>query len=177
MMMFLEILKYTLPSIIVFLTAYYLLKQQNEKDLALQEQQAKQEDKEKSREVLLPIRLQAYERLILFLERIHPHQLIIRHNNPVMSSFQFQTQLIKSIRDEFEHNLSQQLYISDLSWNKVQKAKEEVIKQINTAASKLDSQAKANDLGSLIIQGFSSVSPSPIQEAVRQLKKEVQEGL
>jgi len=176
-MIILEILKYTLPSVVVFLTAYYLLKQQNERELARMENEERKETRKKNADIILPIRLQAYERLILFLERIHPHQLIVRHNNPAFSSFQFQTILIKSIRDEYEHNLSQQLYVSSKAWSKVQQAKEECIKQINFAASKLDSQAKASDLGALVINGFSELPTSPIQDAIKQLKAEVQKGL
>ena len=176
-MIIFEILKYILPSLVVLATAYYLLKQQNEKELALFEKEDKRERRKKNQDVLLPIRLQAYERLIMFLERIHPHQLIIRNNNPALTSFQLQTLLIKSIRDEFEHNLSQQLYVSDDAWNKVINAKEECIKQINFAATKLNSDAKANELGGLIIQSFSSLSPNPIQDAIKMMKKEVQQGL
>jgi len=176
-MMILEILKYILPSLVVFATAYYLLKQQNERELALLEKEDIKDSRQKNQEVLLPIRLQAYERLILFLERIHPHQLIIRNNNPAWSSFQLQTVLIKSIRDEFEHNLSQQLYVSNAAWDKVINAKEECIKQINFAASKLNSDAKANELGGLIIQNFSALSANPIQQAIKLMKKEVQQGL
>jgi len=176
-MIFFEILKYTLPSVVVFLTAYYLMKQQNEREQALLENEDKKEARKKNAEVLLPIRLQAYERLVLFLERIHPHQLIVRHSNPALSSFQFQTILIKSIREEYEHNLSQQLYVSSKAWNKVQQAKEECLKQINFAASKLDSQAKASDLGALVIQAYAELSPKPIQEAIQQLKVDVQKGL
>ncbi|NOR87424.1 MAG: hypothetical protein GQ527_07430 [Bacteroidales bacterium] len=176
-MVFLEILKYTLPSVVVFLTAYFLLKQQNERELAIKDKEVENDHKKLNNEILLPIRLQAYERLILFLERIHPHQLIIRHSNPSYSSFQFQTQLIKAIRDEFEHNLSQQLYVSEESWRLVQKAKEECIKQINFAASKLDSQASSKDLGSLVIQSFASISPNPFSLAIGQMKTEVQKGL
>ena len=176
-MIIFEILKYILPSLVVFATAYYILKQQNEREIALLEKEDIKDRRQKNQEVLLPIRLQAYERLILFLERIHPHQLIIRSNNPALSSFQLQTLLIKSIRDEFEHNLSQQLYVSNAAWNKVINAKEECIKQINFAASKLNSDAKANELGGLIIQDFSALSANPIQEAIMLMKKEVQQGL
>lgn len=176
-MIIFEILKYILPSLVVFLTVYYLLKQQNEKELALFDKEEQKASRKQNQEVLLPIRLQAYERLILFLERIHPHQLIIRNSKPQFSSFQLQTVLIKAIRDEFEHNLSQQLYISDIAWKKVKNAKEECIKQVNFAASKLNSDAKASELGGLIIQNFASISPNPIEDAIKQMKKEVQKGL
>ncbi len=176
-MVFLEILKYVLPSIVVFITAYYMLKQQNEKELALFEKAEEKESRKKNQEVLLPIRLQSYERLILFLERIHPLQLIIRNSMPQLSSSQLQSILLKSIRDEFEHNLSQQLYVSDIAWNKVINAKEECIKQINFAASKLSSDSDAKELGGLIIQNFTAISPNPIQDAIKKMKEEVQKGL
>ena len=176
-MVIFEILKYTLPSVVVFFTAYYLLKQQNTKEIAVLNIEEEKESRKKNQEILLPIRLQAHERLIMFLERIHPNQLVIRLSVPSLSAFQLQTILIKSIRDEFEHNLSQQLYVSDMSWKKVVSAKEECIKQINFAATKLDSNAQANDLGGLVIERFLGLSVNPINEAIQQMKKEVRKGL
>jgi hypothetical protein len=177
MMIILEILKYTLPSVVVFFTAYYLLKEQNARDIAVLNLEEKKETRKKNQEVLLPIRLQAHERLIMFLERIHPHQLIVRLSSPSLTAFKLQTILIKSIRDEFEHNLSQQLYVSNSSWTKLIRAKEECIKQVNVAAAKLNSDAAASDLGGLIIQNYSALKPDPIHEAIQQMKKEVQNGL
>jgi len=176
-MIILEILKYTLPSVVVFFTAYYLLKQQNAKEIAVLGIEEEKETRQKNQEVLLPIRLQAHERLIMFLERIHPHQLIIRLSSPSLNAFKLQTILIKTIRDEFEHNLSQQLYVSNDSWTKLITAKEECIKQVNVAAAKLSSDANANELGGLVIQNFSSLNPDPIHQAIQQMKKEVQSGL
>lgn len=176
-MVILEILKYTLPSVVVFLTAYFILKQQNEKERLKEERNDAKERRVKTNETLLPIKLQAYERLTLFLERIHPHQLILRNSKPGLNTIQFQSLLIKSIRDEFDHNLSQQLYVSEKAWSKVHHAKEECIKQINYASSKLNSEAKSTELGSLIIQQYSQLSPSPIQDAIKQLKLDIHKGL
>lgn len=176
-MVILEILKYTLPSVVVFLTAYFILKQQNEKELLKEERNDAKERRTKTNETLLPIKLQAYERLTLFLERIHPHQLILRNSKSGLNTIQFQSLLIKSIRDEFDHNLSQQLYVSEKAWTKVHHAKEECIKQINYASSKLNSEEKSTELGSLIIQQYSQLSPSPIQDAIKQLKLDIHKGL
>lgn len=176
-MVFIEILKYVLPSAIVFLTAYFLIKQQFHKELELKKQDIEGQSKDRTDQVLIPIKLQAYERMTLFLERIHPNQLIIKHNKVNYNSTQLQSILIRAIREEFEHNLSQQLYVSQKAWQKVTKAKEECIKQINFAASKLNSEAKSNELGSLIIQQYSQLSPQPIQEAIQQLKLDIQKGL
>ncbi|OYT16890.1 MAG: hypothetical protein B7C24_05480 [Bacteroidetes bacterium 4572_77] len=175
-MILLEILKYILPSVVVFFTAYYLLKQQSQREISLKEKELQMAQQKSNSKQLMPIRLQAYERLILLLERIHPHQLIIRNNKTGLSLFQFQSILIKSVRDEFEHNLSQQLYVSDRSWTQVQKAKEDCIKQINSAASQLDSNANSNELGSLIIQGFADLKKDPIKQAIAILKEEVQKS-
>jgi len=176
-MIILEILKYTLPSVVVFLTAYFILKQQIDKELVKEERDDAKERRAQTNETLLPIKFQAYERLTMFMERIHPHQLILRNSKPGLNSMQFQAILIKSIRDEFEHNLSQQLYVSEKSWTKVLNAKEECIKQINYASSKLNSDSNATELGSLIIQLYSQLSPSPIQDAIKQLKSDIHKGL
>lgn len=176
-MMFLEILKYILPSIVVFFTAYYLIKEQAKKELEKERIDFDTKLIEKNKEVLLPIKLQAYERLMLFLQRIHPNQLVIRNSNPNQNIMQLQSALMKSVRDEFEHNMSQQLYVSDASWDKVVNAKEECLKQINFAASKLNSDAKGNELGGLLIGNYGKVSPDPIQDAIQQLKADVIKGL
>ena len=118
-----ELLKLILPAGIVFLTTYYLVK-----SFLTNEQNKKKVDlKLANQEVITPIRLQAYERIVLFLERINPTSLVMRVEK-TGSSASFQGELLKSIRNEFEHNLSQQIYMSNKSWDAVLKAKEETIK-------------------------------------------------
>jgi len=176
-MIILEILKYTLPSVVVFLTAYFMFKEQSKKEVELDKLETQKKVLEKTRETLLPIKLQAYERLILFLQRIHPNQLVIRNSKPNQNAAHLQAALIKSVRDEFEHNMSQQLYVTDKAWQTVSDAKEECLKQINFATSKLNSDAKGNELGALLINHFSQLSPNPIHEAIKQLKHDVKQGL
>jgi hypothetical protein len=176
-MIILEILKYTLPSVVVFLTAWFIFKEQNNKEIELDKLDHQKKVAEKTRETLLPVKMQAYERLMLFLQRIHPNQLVIRNSKLNQNSVQLQASLIKSVRDEFEHNMSQQLYVSDNAWQKVSNAKEECLKQINFAASKLNSEAKGNELGALLINNFGQLNPEPIQEAIKQLKHDVKQGL
>ena len=72
----------------------------------------------KNQSVVLPLRLQAYERMALFLERIDPNQLVMRIHTPGLTVSQEQNLLLTAIRSEFEHNLSQQIYISDPVWQK-----------------------------------------------------------
>lgn len=176
-MIIFEILKYTLPSVVVFLTAYFLFKEQSKKEVELDKLEHRKKTFEKTREILLPVKMQAYERLMLFLQRIHPNQLVIRNSKGKQNSVQLQAALIKSVRDEFEHNMSQQLYVSDKSWQKVITAKEECLKQINFAASKLNSDANGNELGALLISNFGQLDSDPIQNAIKQLKQDVNQGL
>jgi len=104
----LEVLKYTLPALIVFLTAYFLIRAfiRNDQD------KRKHEIVLQNQKNVTPVRLQAYERVILFLERISLESLIMRTSKQGMTSKQIQTSMLNTIRAEFEHNLSQQVYIT-----------------------------------------------------------------
>jgi len=168
---FLEILKYILPSGVVFATAYFLLKafldNENRKKML--------ELKMANQTISIPVRLQAYERIILLLERISPGSLVLRVTQPAMTAFQLQTALIESIRDEFEHNLAQQIYLSSNAWELAKNAKEETIKLVNIAASKLNESATAVDLGSVIFELSARTEKLPVTTAIEYIKKEVRQ--
>ena len=116
--------------------------------------------------------MQAYERLVLLLERIEPSGLLVRTNMPGMSALQFQSALIQAVRSEFDHNLSQQLYVSPKAWELVRNAREETIKRINTAAMKLKPEATSADLASAILIDDIDASQSAVKNALDQLKSE-----
>ena len=167
----LEILKYVLPLLVVFAMVYYMIK------LFLDNEQRKRttDIKMTGYKIITPIRLQAYERLVLFLERISPESLIMRVHKPELSALQLQTLLILNIREEFEHNLSQQVYISSQAWEIVRNAKEEIIKLINTAASKLNDNANAIELSQKIFE-LSLLSDKPLyKSALEFLKNEIRQ--
>jgi hypothetical protein len=168
MQSFFELLKYILPSLVVLATAYFLLKMFLDKE-AEKNQFQKRLDIQK---ISLPVRLQAYERLVLLLERIEPAGLLVRTNLPGMSAYQLQTALNQSIRSEFDHNLSQQLYVSTKAWEMVRNAREESIKRINTAAMKLTQEATSADLASLILMNDIDADQSVIKGALDLLKSE-----
>src|ERR1700755_1088422 len=105
---FLDILKYILPSTIVFLAVYFVLK----KHLDVQLKSQVITGRQGQQGTVLPIRLQAYERMVLLLERITPQNLVMRVNNNNATAGQMHQELLASIRAEFEHNLTQQVYIS-----------------------------------------------------------------
>ena len=122
--------------------------------------------------ITLPVRMQAYERLVLLLERIEPAGLLVRTNQPGMNASQLQSALIQSIRSEFEHNLSQQVYVSTKAWEMVRNAREETIKRINTSAMKLTPEATSTDLASLILINDIDAEQSAVKGALDLLKAE-----
>ena len=165
-----EIFKITLPSIVVFLTAYLIIRSFFERQEQI-EQQKLQLDSQKQ---VLPIRLQAYERMILFLERIHPDNLINRVRESNMTAADLQVALLKDIRNEYSHNLAQQVYVSEDAWTLTRNAKEEMIKLINLCYGHVKPDDSAMELTRIIINTLMQSDKSPTEPAIRYVKQEAQ---
>lgn len=165
----LQILLTVIPVLFVSVTTYYLIKGFFDNE----ERKRKFDIKLSSREIVMPVRLQAYERVILFLERISPNSLVMRTYKGGMSAKLLQSELVKSIRNEYEHNMSQQLYISNQAWEVVKTAKEETIKLINIASTKVLDTATGMELGNAVIEIAAQIPKLPTQVAVEALKKEL----
>jgi hypothetical protein len=165
----LEILKYTLPSLIVFLTVCYFLKKYFDNE----DKKRNHESLLKNQDVITPLRLQAYERIILFLERISPESLIVRVNKPGYTSKELHTELISTIRIEWEHNLSQQLYISNKSWEVIKNARANVIQLINIAADKVKGDSKSITLSKEILSSLMTQEKIHTGDAIKFLKEEM----
>jgi hypothetical protein len=159
-------LRYAIPSVVVFFTAYFLLKE----FFQMETRRRKQEAMAERLRISLPIRLQAYERIILLLERISPGNLIPRLHKPDLPARELQQLLIHAIRDEFNHNLSQQLYVSMQAWEMVTGAKEEMIRQVNTASAQLDEKASSADLSNKMLE--ISMEKHATRKAIDFLKSE-----
>ncbi|HCK22043.1 MAG TPA: hypothetical protein DHW15_07760 [Bacteroidetes bacterium] len=166
----LQILAYTIPSLIVFLITFFMVKAFFDKEyklrlLEFREQQIRQS---------LPVRLQAYERLILFMERISLNNLLPRVRQSEMTVAQFRAALISNVNMEYEHNLSQQLYISPKTWEVVKAAKEEMKSIINRNAMELRPDASSIDLSKHIINKMAEQEEdTATQKAILSLKQEV----
>ncbi len=168
----LEILKYTLPALIVFLTAYFLLTKYMNRDANLKAIELKMKrDKE-----IVMLRLQAYERLALFLERINFAPVISRVRTPGMLASELQYAIVKNIREEFEHNLSQQIYVSSDAWSLIVTAKEEMMRTVNLIGTQLPSEASAGQLINALFTGIQNANaPLPTEQALEHLKAECRE--
>lgn len=143
----LEILKYTLPAIIVLIASYlivqkFLVSEIKRKQLTLFNE---------TQEITARLRLQAYERLVLFIERIHPRNLVPRTYQSGMTVADLQGALIFNIKTEFEHNLSQQIYVSKEVWDTVRGVKEQEMGMVNQLAQQLKPDAPAKELHMRII--------------------------
>ena len=144
----LEILKYTLPAFIVGGTAYLLVSRKLDEDRELQKIKLHAEHGKE----MLPLRLQAYERLALFLERIDFVNLLPRTNSAEYTVKDFQQALIITVKSEFEHNLSQQIYVSGEVWVATKIAKDETIKLINLVSASLDPAAPSKELYTKLLE-------------------------
>ncbi len=167
----LEILKYTLPSIVVMLTATFMMRyyyksfiRDRDRDLLLQD-----------RKKTLPLRLQAYERLAVFLERITVDALVVREQNDDFTSREYHQHLLEMIRAEYEHNLSQQIYISGDAWNVVRNAKEGTLKIVNRAAMQVNPDGRALELSKKIIEIQMESETSPTHAALEFLRYEARQ--
>lgn len=166
-----EVFQYSIPALVVFATTFVMiyLHFRNE------EKKRKNENYSKSLEVVLPLRLQAYERIILLLERISPANLIVRVQHPGMTVSQLQSELLSTIRQEFEHNISQQMYISSELWRKVTEAKENLVKRINTSVIELKPGSPAIELIKELLEGQFENDITSTTYTIELVKKELRQ--
>jgi hypothetical protein len=124
---------------------------------------------------MLPLRLQAYERICLLLERISPGSLLNRVYSPGMNVRAFQSELLSQIRAEFEHNMVQQIYLSPAAWELVRNAKEDIIRIINLAAAQAGEEASGSDLSRAVYDIMIKTESMPAQKALDFVKQEVRQ--
>ena len=122
----------------------------------------------------LPLKIQAYERVILFLERIDPSNMMIRAHKSGMNAATLHRELLKIVREEYTHNMSQQIYIQPNSWNTLLLAKDETIQMINVAINNLEANASGLDLSAKIFESIAAKKISPTQKARNAIVKEFQ---
>lgn len=166
-----DLLKITLPAVVVLYVAYLMVRsflQKRLEEIALS-------TKHKNQEIIVPIRLQAYERIVLLLERIAPNNLLSRINSSEYTVKEFQQILIHEVRNEMNHNLSQQLYMSDIAWTYVMNTVEQIISLINSSSDGLEKDAKGIDLARTMLANSAIEEMDTSQKTIQYIKKEIQE--
>ena len=162
-----ELLSYTLPALITGGVAYYFFNLHTKNEEGRRRYLLQKELQKES----LPLRLQAYERMVLFLERINPAKLLIRVAPFSEDKNAYESFLIQQIEQEFEHNLTQQIYLTAETWDIVLKAKNSTIQMIRKNALRED-VADADKLReAVMIELTETEAPSNI--AISYLKEEL----
>lgn len=138
------------PALLVGIAVYLVLN----KLLSAEAERRRVETITESRKITIPMRLQAYERLVLFLERITPDSLVLRTQQAKMQSKDLHLALLIGVRSEFEHNLSQQLYVSANAWEAVRAAKESIIIHINSLAENVSPDSPSIDYARLLVEEY-----------------------
>ena len=127
---------------------------------------SKYELKVQALKIIMPLKVQAYERFLLYLERVQLPQLVKRVYVPGIEKGQFHLQLLQNVREEFEHNLAQQLYVSNSTWNAVFNAKEELVNQINTTFEQLKDEEDV----AILAQSLVALPNPMVEQAISVLK-------
>jgi hypothetical protein len=131
------------------------------------------EQKHAAKKDILPLRLQAYERLILFAERINPANLLVRLHQQGTDAEEFEQRLINEIRAEYEHNITQQLYVSDVAWSVTRQLKDNTVALIRNAGKGLQANASAKELSTVLLSHIAALDGNPYEIAVRTIKNEL----
>lgn len=166
-----EALKYILPAIVVLITAwlvlYKMLKEERDKrDFEL---------KKDTRKEVTTLRLRGYERLALLLERTTPEHMLRNMDLANLSVRELQILLLQTIHTEFDHNLSQQIYVSDITWNAIMMTQDELVRFVNTCATQCPEGVTALAFAQQLITVYDSNGETPTQAALQHLRAEARE--
>jgi len=164
-----DILKITIPGLLVLLTAWLLIRNSLKND----QDKRKQELILQNSRTVIPIKLQAYERIVLFLERISLESMLVRISTPSMTATQLHSALLSTIRSEFEHNLSQQIYMSPQAWEVVRNARSNMIKIINGEFEKMPETATGMDFSRKLLESVMTLDKEPTRAAIDYIKGEI----
>lgn len=130
--------------------------------------------KAKKMDWFLPNQVEAYQRALLLMERIHPNNLVMRTVTPGVPAHLYQAELLKTIREEFDHNVAQQIFIRPETWNVVEQAKNETVKIINIAGNALGENSLSTDLATKLFELVGEIGQMPTEIATTALKEDVQ---
>lgn len=162
------ILLVIVPALIVFGIVYFLMQAYFNNQLKLRMLEGREANAQTSR----PLKLQAYERLMLFCERVSIPSLLLRLQSSEMTARDLKSALVITIQQEFEYNLSQQLYVSEKLWQIIRLAKNQLIEIVTHVSTKMPPRATAEEFSKQLILFIESQKKDPIETAKSAVKKE-----
>ncbi len=164
----LEILKVTLPALVVFLTVYFILKRYTDTQIRMK---AMENQKNQSGQTL-PLKLQAYERLTVLCDRINIPNLLSRLNSSSMRAMDLQNAMMIAIQQEYEHNVAMQIYVSEKLWEIVELAKNQTVSMV--ANIEIGPDENASSFSKKVLDAQLQHKMIPTEFAKSAIKKEVQ---
>lgn len=166
-----------IPVVLTILLIWFLVYRTIKMYLQNRQQPVEIKSNEAYQKLVAPLQLQAYERITLLVERITPLNLISRVFKPQFSLSQYYHELIRSVREEYDHNISQQLYIKPETWELVKNAKESSLRMINEASAKVSENAKPGDLSRQLVELYLNQKTKLPEKALTKLKNDIQDYL
>ncbi|MBC8053971.1 MAG: hypothetical protein H7Y13_12970 [Sphingobacteriaceae bacterium] len=167
---FIDVVKFVLAGSLISYIAWQLVKSELEKV----NHSSLIELKKASQATTLPLRLQAYERLVLFIERINPSNMLVRVHVAGTTVREIQQFLIAEIRTEYQHNITQQLYVSTQAWAVMNRIQEDTISLINNTAAGLSSEASSVELSRIVLTHLANLEDNPYDAGLALLKHDMQ---
>lgn len=167
----LDILKFTIAGAGVVWIAFYLFKPYLDKQSQLQILELKRSAGNQT----LPLRLQAYERVVLFIERINPANMLIRLNVGSLSAAELHIIVVNEIRNEFQHNITQQIYVSSRVWAVLKRVKEDTLSLVNNGVKALPENSTGMELSKTVLIHLSQLEDDPYEIAVNLVRQDLEE--
>lgn len=168
MTVFLEILKITIPTVVVGLTAFFIVREMMRRQIQMQSQHLHGQRQSNT----MPLRMQAYERLSILIERLSLPGLLMRTFNEEMTTTTLRLTLLINVQQEFEHNISQQIYVSDQLWKIIEATRDDLIEFITVVSDKVPKDAPARQLRDALIGYQQQREQDPIATAQMAIRKE-----
>lgn len=163
-----DIIRLTISGLLVVFAAFYIAKPFLER---FEKQQLIGLKQSFSKETL-PLRLQAHERLLLFIDRINPVNILVRLNNQSFSAGELHYLVLSEVKNEYQHNITQQLYVSSAAWEITKRIKNDTISLLNNAVKALPAQASGLEFSKLILEQMSRMEDSPYDVAADIIREE-----
>ena len=167
----LDILKYTIAGMGVVYIAFYLFKPYLDRNEKLQMLELKKTVSNQT----LPLKLQAYERMVLLIERINPSNMLVRLNGPVYTAAQLHNLIVTEVREEFQHNISQQIYVSSKAWAVVKRLKDDTLSIATNAVKALPEDASGLELSKTILAHLSRLEDNPYDIGTNLIRKDLED--
>lgn len=160
----------TTAGVIVAVVVYYLFGRQLPTTKTIDNATPPDEDKPP----LLQLRLQAHERMIIFVDRINPANLLLRLHQQGIEISALQLMAVNEIKTEFQHNITQQLYLEAATWNVIRKLKDDTIAMVNNAVKNLPTDASGVELSKKVLHYMSEIDENPYELTMGLIKQDIQ---